>query len=195
MEHLDYLRRARAYRLLDRQLHAKTRFFAAASVVCEVLGTLSSSPARFAVSAAARQGLASLSTELEPLNLRIAGHLDGSADRLERGRREQNAFSRPALDAHIVRIEQIHVQRHLDRLRERCRAHSERLLADCNRLLNCPGLLPRSEPGAAALLRRVLVELRGSGARTLDFGEQRDREDIGLAIIARVRAERPATPG
>jgi hypothetical protein len=183
-EHLDYLRRAHAYRLLDLRLCARTRFFAAAAVICEALAHLSVSPARLSVGGAAWRFLAALSTELEQVNLGIAEHI------------ERRALLRPALDACIVRIEQLHVQRELDRLQQQCRADSERLLVDCNRLLNCahwPGLAGlrrlRLEPRSPALLRCVLKDLRRHRARTLDFARQRDREDIGLGLIARVRSE------
>jgi len=183
-EHLDYLRRAHAYRLLDLRLCARTRFFAAAAVICEALAHLSVSPARWGLGGAAWRFLAVLSTELEQVNRGIAEHIEG------------HAVLRPPLDACIVRIEQLHVQRELDRLQQHCRADSERLLLDCNRLLNCahwpglPGLRRlRVEPRAPALLRCVLQDLRHHRTRTLDFARQRDREDIGLGLIARVRAE------
>jgi hypothetical protein len=178
-DQLDYLRRARGYRTLDARLWRQTRFFGAAALLCEVFAALSASPARYAVSAAARRFLAALSADLERVNLRIAAGLVDHPRTL-----------RIPLDARMVRIEQHYVQRRLEGLGDRKAAGQ--LILHCNRLLNSSRQGCGREAGASAAARfaAVLDALRRREARDLDFARRSDREAIGVGLIEQVRAER-----
>jgi hypothetical protein len=173
-EYRACLRRAQAYRRWDQRLRGRTRFFAAAAVVSEVLALLCDTPLRFAVSAAARRFLASLNADLELVNAR-------SADRIESG-----ALHSTELDAHLVRLEQAFVQTELNLLLRTRGEAAHALLGDCNRLLNAGGLwLGCSQ--TPHILRCALVDLRHSRRAALDFGRQSDREQIGNGLIAAIR--------
>lgn len=182
-----YRRRASLYRCLDDELRDRTRFFAAASVICDVLAALSWSVTRVLLSLEARAFLSTLSGDLERLNVRIACAI--RAGRLAVG----------GLDGRIVAIEQAYVQRQLVRLRARASGP----LDDFNRLLNaepCRRALALSCSGH--LFAVALLQTRRDLARSIDFSRRSDREAIGNGIISAVRAtdhaaergERPRGP-
>lgn len=76
-----YRRRALAYRRLDARLAERTRFFGAASFICESLAVLSSAVGSLAAGGATRRFLASLSADLHAFNLHLAFCLEAEGSR------------------------------------------------------------------------------------------------------------------
>jgi RHS repeat-associated protein len=173
-----YCLRRDIYRQFDRNAAGSTRFFGAAALTVEYLantdipflGTLGGS-------AEARQFLHGVSKELYAMNARTYSKvLEGS-------------LSGQGLDSDLVRMEQTAVQGKLDALQEDKR---DRIISSINasfgrRLLG-------GGHARDAQYNKVLDRVEKSLGRSVNFGNQSDREAIGNALIEYLRTNGGCTP-
>ncbi len=175
-----FCRRAGSYGKLDRKLHAKTRFFAAATAV-SLYGANTDSPlTAFVVSSTTRDFLSKLGEDLEKVNSGIVESIqDGS-------------LSGEDLDTQIVHMEQTAVQEALDDLKKTNPEEYERLISDANKALNpseAMRAVAKRFPSDTAFIQ-ILDQLRRDLGRDIDFANQSDREALGNKLIEHVRKTR-----
>ena len=163
--------RAALYGRLDAQLRQKTRFFGAAALTNRVLACLTTVRAALC-SQATCDWLCSIGGCLEARNVGLAKQI---------GHRQ---LAGPTLDRELVAVEQSVVEAVLGGARRVDAA----ALAEINALLNhwyrAALICPRADLRGYA---RVLATVRRELASPIDFGQQRHRETIGLALIAALR--------
>jgi hypothetical protein len=169
--------RAELYADWDRQLRAKTRFFAAACLTNRVLGVLARMAFPVRLSAGAVELLEKLGASLEPGNRSLAM-------RVRAGKR-----SGALLDAWMVQIEQRRVESFLDGWGALRPTTVRRVTAELDGVLNwnvpcslCCNLLP-SLSGYLGVLRLVRSEI---GPR-IEFARQAHRVRIGQELIEGIR--------
>ncbi|MFZ4768265.1 MAG: RHS repeat-associated core domain-containing protein, partial [Roseimicrobium sp.] len=173
-----YCDRSQRYADLDADptISRQTRFFGAASLTTEALGSLDAPGAGIFASGAVRSFLSSMSTQLETAN---RGQLAGI---------RSGAFgSGPAADSRMVRFEQGLVQQRLDSLQQRDPKLYGNLVSSVNASLNGPAA--QVDANYAKVLGQVKVQL----GRDINFANRGDREAIGNALAAAVRSDSKVT--
>jgi hypothetical protein len=174
--HNEFERRRILYAHLDRDLHSKTRFFAAAELVNEVFANLFGwLPAEvFATSFAF---LNELGASLESINLRHAGAI------------RHGRLTGHSLDHSLVRLEQREVQLRWHRWSTRS-GDVWGLQRELNGILNDRhpvALLAPFMPGGRVWSFVIAAVRRGLGV-DLDFADESHRVQIGCALIRQLRS-------
>jgi hypothetical protein len=169
-----YCDRSQRYADLDADpaVSRQTRFFAAASLTTEVLGSLDIPGAGIVVGNASRTFLSSMSAQLETAN-------NGQLAAIRTGA----LGSGPVADAKMVRFEQGLVQQMLDKLQRNDPKFYATLVSKVNSSLNGPAALMDRN------YSRILGQVRGQLGRDINFANRGDREAIGNAAAAAVRGD------
>ncbi|MEO8397506.1 MAG: RHS repeat-associated core domain-containing protein, partial [Chloroflexota bacterium] len=156
----------------DPAISAHTRFFGAASLTTEALGSLDAFGAGLFASRDVRNFLSSVSVQLESGNRSQLGAIRSGA-----------LGSGAAADARMVHFEQGIVQQRLDALRETNPDLYGETISTVNSSLNGPAAqVDRNYAG-------VLSTVRDQLGRNIDFGRRSDREAIGNALAREVRRD------
>lgn len=193
-----YRRRALSYRRLDVRLANRTRFFGAASFICESLAVMSSAVGSLAAGGATRRFLASLSADLHAFNLHLAFCLEagvsGASPLPAEGERraDRGALAKDAVDPFdclMVRIEQARVQALLDEERRRDPDRHRRLTRRIDCLMRLAARAP-AQFKALNELGRIVCEVQTRIGRAPVFACRSDREAIGFGIVAGLRSPR-----
>jgi hypothetical protein len=158
----EFCVRSLGYEYLNRdpRISSKTNFFAAASIVTNVLGTLGQS-----------EFMIDVSRKLESLNIgRAAGIISG---------RISASGSIAANTAEFVHFEQSEFQTMLNELRARNSQEYDKTIADSNTAINdrAPYGLDRNFASAVRATQKAL-------GRDIDSASQSDREALGNAVAA-----------
>lgn len=173
--------RVRLYAGLDEKLCSMTRFFGAAALTNAALVELCSLPCpgrwRFAID---YFGL--IGTTLEVINMKWAR-------RIEAGELEKDD-----LDNSLVRLEQLEVERLLQK--HRSQHFHGRAVGQINWLLQWAHSLarPLGHCPSIRVYRQVLGHMRARLGRPVDFASLEDRIAIGHALTRSIRESRRLTP-
>lgn len=167
----EFARRHGLYSALDRDLHATTRFFAAAALTNRIFASVFESGPSWA-SAGTHDFLNSLGAELECANRRFAADIrrEGAVDR--------------NLDTRLVTREQRIAQAYLEACRIRMSTWP-RIGRELNELLNGTHIASRVAPllPHCRRYRAVLGEARLRTGVVLNFAEESHRVTIGCLLI------------
>lgn len=182
--------RAALYRRWDRALSRSTRFYAAAALINEVFAECLSGPACVLFSTRALDFFGATSRALLRFNAPWAIAVARGGIR--------HGLKDAQLDARLVHVEQMIVQRHLCELHREDRIAYHHVVREANRWLYLSQAfagIARPYPSFSALgeVLRPIQRIRG---QAIDFARRSDREAIGYALIASARrqAGRPAVP-
>ena len=182
----NYCRRSRLYRYYDSVVTSHTRFFGAASMTTNMLGSMSGigeglgSVVGVGITGETETRMKEISTILEPLN----------TQRFNEIRRGEEQRRGPELDRAMVNMEQTAVQGFLDKLKKNDPGEYERFVSEVNETLNPVALergVIRSFSGSDAQYLGVLDQVVSDLGCPIDFASQADREAIGNALAGHVR--------
>ena len=177
-----FCHRATEYGKIDAsaKIRAQTRFFAAASAVSQGLANVAPFPSRIYVSGQTATFLEGVGKDLEKMNLKEAAAI------------ASGSLGGPNLDSRMVHAEQTEVQHQLDDLKSSSPDKYNAAIKEINAALNpkagtFQNALSNIAPTDKAY-NQVLDEVRKELGRDIDFSKQSDREAIGNALIAHIRA-------
>ena len=182
----NYCRRSRLYRNYDSVISSETRFFAAASLTTNMLGSLSgggegvASIFGFGITGETEDRMKEISALLEPLNTRVFNRI----------REGQENIRGVDLDRKLVNTEQTAVQGYLVKLKETDPEAYERFVSEASNTLNPSSFergVIRGFSSRDSIYLDVLDSVSSGLKRPLDFANQSDREAIGNVLIDQVR--------